>query len=804
MSWKDCITAAVEAGRIKPERGDRAHEAYDRAYARALSEGMDEGGADLAAADAAVEEITSLNKTKRWQRVKEMQSAKVLHDRVFASSKPWEEVEAIIADLENAYDTTRGFAMANLDRMLMEYKPKRGGLKISLKGLDRVVRGAFGESVEPEYQEMADALQETMELLRKMANSHGADIPASKNRNLFQTHDAVKVSSVRRETWVDDHLREGVLDWEVMRYEGKRIDPTNRREILERVYRGIVTDGADRGLEAQGNTPNLATRLNRDRFLHYVGADAWLEMQEKYGAGSLYEQTIGMIDTMAKDISLMRVFGPNADSMKEFVKRVAEKRAGDLDLAKGGNQRKLLTKTRRQLEVFDDEYEIHARHTASVEGNLAVQTFSAIRTLAVGAKLGGVFIPSLAGDIANAKTARRMFNLPAGKVMRNYWKEFVPNKQNTAEAVRLGVIFENAISIAHSRQRYFGSLDGPHWARRFSDIVYRTGLAAHHTQVIRNSEGKWFLGHLADNVGKSFDELPFAPMLAEAGITPKDWDVMRARPLYEVRGATFLRPMDALEDAPEVAEKFGDLLQLYVRTAVPDITLRSRRAQGENIDPNSFMGQFVRSTTSLMSFPISIFFNQLRRIAAAPRVRDKVALGAQYFAWMTLGGAFITQAKALAAGRNPQDMIFLDEDQPFGVNVDFWGRAILNGGSLGILGDLVFNNININNSSYRPGDPTTELFKAIHKVTLDNLIDLGQGKELDIGADAYKLVDQLVPKLWYMKLAIAREFGDQMFAEVDPAGYSRRLQYEQEYEEGQWWQQDAAPEAPELETAFGG
>lgn len=804
MSWKDCITSAVEAGRIRPERGDMAHEAYDRAYARALAEGMDEGSADLKAADAAVEEITTLNKTKRWQRIKEMQSAKVLHDRIMGSNKPWEELEAIIVDLENAYDTTRSFAMANLDRMLMEYKPKMGGLKISLKGLEKVVRGAFGEAVEPEYKEMADALQETMELLRKMANSHGADIPKSKNSNLFQTHDAVKVSSVTQDTWVNDHLREGVLDWEVMRFEGKIIDPANRREVLERTYRGIVTDGADRGLEAQGNTPNLATRLNRDRFLHYAGADAWLEMQSKYGAGTLYEQTIGMIDAMAKDISLMRVFGPNADSMKEFVKRTAKKRGGDMDLEKGANERRLLKKVERQINVFEDEYSIHSRHTPSLEGNLAVQSFSAARTVFVGAKLGGVFIPSLAGDLTNAKVARRMFNLPEGKVFRSYWSEFVPTKEKTAEAIRLGVIFENGISLATSRQRYFGALDGPHWARRFSDTVYRVGLAAHHTQVARNAEGKWFLGTLADSVGKKFDDLEFAPMLTEVGITPADWDAMRKVPLYNINGATFLRPMDAMETNPEVAEKFSDLLQLYIRTAIPDITLRSRAAQGENIDPNTFRGQFIRTSTSLLSFPISVYFNQLRRIANAPTVRDKVSLSVRYFTWLTMAGAFITQAKALANGKNPQDMSFLDEEQPFGFNWDFWGRSVLNGGSLGILGDLVFNNINISNSTYRPDDPTTEGFKAFHKLTLDNLIDIGQGKDADIGADAYNMVDKLVPKIWYMKLIIARSLGDYLDSEVDPAGHAKRLQYEQEYKEGQWWGQGESPEAPRPETAVGG
>lgn len=801
MSWRDCIQSAADAGRITQAKADAAKAAFDERKERLLAEGVDDATAELTAADAATQQLTTLNKEKRWQRIKEMQAAKGLHDRLMRSDQPWRELEYIIQDLENAYDTTRGFAMANLDRMMRKYKPQAGGFVITKKGMDDIVRARFGLPAPAEAKEMADALGESQELLRKLANQAGASIPESKNAYLFQTHDQVRVSSVPMETWVDEHLAEGVLDWEAMRYAGKAIDEADRRAVLERTYRGIVTDGADRGLEAQGNTPNLANRLNRDRFLHYASADAWLEMQGKYGAGDLYQQTIGMIDAMSKDISLMRVFGPNADSMKEFVKRTAEKRAGDMDLAAGANQRKFLTKTRRQLAVFQDEYDIHARHTPSLEGNLAMQTFSAIRTVAVGAKLGGVFIPSVGGDLSNAKVARRMFNLPEARVFREYWSNFAPTEENIADAIRLGVIFENGISLASSRQRYFGALDGPHWARRFSDIVYRSGLAAHHTQVIRNSEGKMFLGILAKHANMEFDDLPFAAMLTEVGITPADWDTMRSIPLHNIRGATFMRPMDALGTAPDVAQKFGDLLQLYVRTAVPDTTLRSRAAQGEAIDPNTVKGQFMRTMTSLMSFPISIYFNQLRRIAETPGIRNKTTLIANYAIWTMLGGMFITQAKALWNGQNPMNMSLLDDEQPLGINWDFYGRSFVNGGTMGILGDFIFNNINVSNSNYTQDDPTTALFKAAHKATLDNVIDAGSGEDLEVGKDLYNLADELVPKLWFMKLIMQRSIQDELMRQVDPAGYARRRKYEQEYESGQWWGMNDEPSAPDISTA---
>src|SRR3546814_6540570 len=57
------------------------------------------------------------------------------------------------------------------------------------------------------------------------------------------------------------------------------------------------------------------------------------------------------------------------------------------------------------------------------------------------------------------------------------FRSFIENKASAQQAIRAGIIFESGISLASSRQRFFGPLDGAHWAKRLSDIVYRSGLA---------------------------------------------------------------------------------------------------------------------------------------------------------------------------------------------------------------------------------------------------------------------------------------------------------------------------------------
>src|SRR3546814_6498785 len=109
------------------------------------------------------------------------------------------------------------------------------------------------------------------------------------------------------------------------------------------------------------------------------------------------------------------------------------------------------------------------------------------------------------------------------------FRSFIENKASAQQAIRAGIIFESGISLASSRQRFFGPLDGAHWAKRLSDIVYRSGLATLHTQSMKNMAGLELLGSFADNAGKKFDDLDFVNSLRNFGITEKDWDLFRAR-----------------------------------------------------------------------------------------------------------------------------------------------------------------------------------------------------------------------------------------------------------------------------------
>lgn len=807
MSFRDCIQSALDTGRLSAKKAAEAFAEYDKEYTRATSAGEPDGVADRLAADASLERITTLKSAKRWDRLNTMQRAHEIYTR-FQGADPVEELGKIPLEMELSQEAVRSIAMASLDSFMQRFGPKLAGFKKLGDDIRGVIRAAYDEGGSAFDKLHAKAVIEVREMLRKWANMYGASIPENANAKIPQTHDPVLVRKVEENEWVQDHKDN--LDWDVMRFQGQLIPEDKRDEILRHTYQGIINEGFDRGDPAQLHQLSLGNRLNRDRFLYYKNADSYIAMQEKYGAGNFYEQTIGMIETMAKDISILKTFGPAPDAMKEFTKRVGGLRASELNTAAKAGKKNIVDKYQRAERLFDREYQIHSWHNATADGNLPVQTFATVRTTAVTALLGKSFFSNFFSDLANASIMKRVVGLPQVSVFRSYTKEFLSSKRAKMEAAQLGVIQENMISLIQARMRYFGTLDGPAVARRISDTTYRLGLVSYHTQVHRNGQGKQLLGAWANHAHLKFDDLPFAPFLIEAHITPEDWDMFRVTPLTDVRGAKFLTPramFEAGDDAQKkVAEKFAAAMQLFQRVQVPDTSLRSRAAMGESLDPNSATGQAVRTMSSLMSFPTAIWFEQVARIAHLPNVRDKVTLGAAYVGAMTLAGMAIVQAKdILTEGYNPDAY-----NDP-----QFLLRSIQAGGGFGVVGDIIFNSINTNNSGRFNSNPTFNWLAKARDLTLGNMFKVvrnygiehewweGEPSDINVAGDAYALLDASVPDLWQTQLLFNRAIKDNLIQTIDPAQWERRQRFMEQHDQGMWWAPGEQPHAPDFSTVGG-
>lgn len=802
MSFIDCIQSAVESGRISEAKGGEGKAAYDEALADAIAEGLEPDAANLRAMQASVDSIAALKADKRWQRINEMKKAHRLFTEIGEGQNPAKALEDVMARIEIAYERISGQAMAGLDGFLLKYKPKAGGLIHPIDNLDNIVRAAYGDVRNAEAKEMAEALSDSIEWLRQRANMEGASIPENKNRRLFQTHDRMLVRGVTQEEWVTDHMDR--LDWDIMRYEGKPIPVNSRAEILGKVYDGIVTNGHNRIKPGQGaGQPALAGRLARDRFLYYKGADEWLDMQKKYGSGNVYQQAIGMIDSMSRDIATMENLGPNPNTLAEFARNSARKRGGELDLEKRP-KKSWESRVAKAIHNFDRQYDVFSYQVLAGEESIPVQAMATARTLTNAALLGSVFLSSQT-DRAASRWARGYYNMPETKsILLPYMRHMLNGDVSAQQAIRAGVVYESGIAMALSRLRYIGALDGPQVARRMSDIVYRAQLAHLHFSSMRHVNAMELLGFWADNAGKTFDEHPQRTTFDRFGITAEDWDAFRATPLREQNGATFLQPLDMWETGDEaqrrIADKFQDLMQTFIRDAVPAPDLRVRVAMGEAISAQTLWGQVVRTGGSLLSFPMTILMNHWTKILMAPRLRDKLWMATKFATYMTVGGAFVTQLKAFSQGQELHNM------DP-AANPTFWARAFVNGGSAGLLGDMVFNNVAYSNSSAISFEgPLNDWITAAGKLSIGNAVETVKG-EPDLNADkeAMDLLNKSVPKLWMVRLLMERYMTDSIMEESDPAAWRRRQKYLQEQNpSGMWWAPGEEAQAPNLETAIGG
>lgn len=805
-TFLDCIRSAVDSGRITAEKAQEAEAAFTQAYEDGIAEGLAESAARDAAANRAVERTMKLTGEKRWRRINELRRAHELYTRLTAATDLPETLDRIGAELEVAYRRTLGQAHSYMANNLEKYRPKVAGLHHSVRDMDDIAYAAYGENVtNTSAKELAEELLNAQDFLRRMANMYGAAIPANPNRRLPQSHDRLKIAQVTREEWVADQM--GRLDWKLMRYNDRPIAVGQREAILGRVYDTIRTEGANKITPGHTSAEHLAARLSKERFLYYKDAKSYLEMQKKYGAGNIFQQSIGMIDSMARDISTLEKLGPNPSAMRNFIANTAKNRAAELELAKPVRRGKShLAKTNEALETFDNVYDLHNRLVMNGDENVGAQSLATARTVVLSSVLSGAYIANLA-DLAFFKYNALINNMPMFGHTRAYIKHFLPNRENRQVAIRSGLIAESATSIAMGYQRHFGLLDGPQWARRYADVINRMQLLTPHVQATRWAHGMEMMGAFYDWKGLSYDNLPIIENLRRAGITEADWNIFRNSPTFKDRGSVYLRPID-LANSPNgnstqnqiVANKFLDLIQWDARTAIPHPSERVQAAMGQHIPASTIMGQVARTVGALKTFPVTVMMMQGKDILRQPTPGEKLRNAAAFFVFLTGAGAFVTQARELAYGRDPYDMR----------TGDFWMRAVVNGGSLGLLGDLAADSIQMfgkNSGGDMLGGPIPEFFERSLDLTVGNLRQFVQGEDTDAAREAIRWMRSYGPRLWQLRLLMDRLVYDTLMQHADPEAYRRLKRMEQrranETGQGAWWGMGEQPRAPNLPNAIG-
>jgi hypothetical protein len=481
--------------------------------------------------------------------------------------------------------------------------------------------------------------------------------------------------------------------------------------------------------------------------------------------------------------------------------------------SQSGGDPSLIDKASRASKLAWDMYGHHRGGMNAPIDSRVGRTFSGLRQFLQSAQLGAATLSAIT-DINYQRIARQHAGLREAKAMKDITKILKPGSiEDQRMAVRLGLIAENWSSQAMAQARYVGDVTGPEISRRVADFVMRASGLSPWTQAGRWAFGMEFMGKLADDAGKTFDQLhpDLQKTMRKHGIDSDRWDVMRATNKYEYEGAQFLRPEDIAgrsdigpDYADELAMQMLEMVQQETEFAVPSVSLRGKARMLGETRPGSIQGEMLRSFAMYKSFPVTLMHTHVARMMAKKGLKSKGRYGANLVISTTLMGGLALQLKEISKGRDPRPMT--GEKGP-----EFWGAALLQGGGLGIFGDFLFSNVNRFGTGLAEttAGPVIEFIDDTRNLTIGNLSELARGEDTDIGSDAVSFMRRYTPggSLWYARLGYERLILDELQKTLDPDAKARmrRLQrrYQRDYEQKYWWRPgETAPDrAPDFENA---
>lgn len=701
-------------------------------------------------------------------------------------------------NLERSVDIERGKAHQLMANLLDQMKYKMGGRqsKDQKTNLTLMVRELMGESTgNINAKQLADAWRETAEHLRKRFNKFGGKILSRKNWGLPQIHDTLLVRQSSKPDWIDFILPKLDVDKMVNERTGLPFTDKSIREALSEVYDNIATEGMATfkpGTGAYGKA--LHNRRLDHRFLAFKNADSWMEYQTRFGSPDPFKTMMEHINGMARDISMLKILGPNPDATHTWAMGMIKKQM-KIDAAaeaQGKFKRKKLLKYKNEEDrtnaILENANNLYAYHKGTlhkpIDGFMG-RSFAALRQLLTAAQLGGASVMAIT-DFHWSRITSKFNGLPAYKANRNSLKllkeGIKKDKALGRTAIRLGLIAEHWSTVAGVAARYLNEVDAPFWSKRVSDAVLRGSGLSHITQSGKWAFGMSIMGTLADESAKVFSKLDvnLQKQLQKYGIGEKEWDIIRQTKLYDAgvdepsmvgKGATFLRPDDIMSRADldnATREYLTTRLLTYITNetnfAVPSSSAKGKVQLAGKTQPGTAQGEIMNSILMYKNFPITLGMTHLSRGFQQVGLKGK----AKYLVPMLIGGtvmgALAYEIKQVAAGKKPTP--------PEKMGARYWLNAMIYGGGLGIFGDFLFSDQNRYGGSFSKtlAGPVASFIGDSINLTIGNAMQLATGEKTNAGRELAAFIQRYTPgsSIWYARLVFERIIMDTLERLINP------------------------------------
>jgi hypothetical protein len=525
--------------------------------------------------------------------------------------------------------------------------------------------------------------------LRSLLNAEGADIGDYAGYMGRTIHGADPIYRAGFDTWSRDIL----AGLDPRTFAG--MDTPAQARMLRDLFAAFTTgrhmeDGQGVGMaDPEFSGPaNLAKRLSQGRVLHWKDADAWIDYQNKYAPGSFQERIIDSLRRGARQHALLMDWGTNPRAeFENLTQRVQDhfQQVGRLDTVRAF----VPTHKQRLMSLFSD---LDGHNDIPLRA-MGAKIATYARTLASMADLGGVLFrhaSAMATVPAELHYGGVSYLSAVRQTLLNFLNVF-PDAERQRVASLIGAGVESLHGAALSAN--VGASDSlPGIGDKLLNTYVRlTGL----TPVLRaQKEGvAMMLAHeLALDKASRFADLSPArqAIFHRYGITPADWDALRAAPDLprDRAGREYLTPDAAARSPAKLPDRERTALGLklrayYVDSAdraliTPTATDRNIARFGLNRDPNTIGGQVGRFLAQFHTWPIAAARQGLGREWNGRRGMNRIC---------GLLSLALTTTAAAYAGDTLNGL--LQSKEPAPVTPETFVNSFVRGGASGLLGDYL-------------------------------------------------------------------------------------------------------------------
>lgn len=729
--------------------------------------------------------------------------------------------------------TAQAIRNESLGAMLDVFDTTRGsvlGLFTNQQGVLDLVRELRGQgSGNADAVRAAQTFRDVAEGMRQRFNRAGGNIGRLEDWGMPQSHSQMLVARAGKDKWVSDHLA-WVDRNRYVNEDGSLMSDDQVRAFLEAAWQTISTNGANK-IEP-GKASGFGMRANRgsmERQVHYKDAESYLQAQRQYSDTAVMQTLTGHIDRLARDIALVESLGPNPNLMMQYWSDEARKAM----TARAPQDAAKIESSIQKLQTIYDEVSGSKRPPASAA---LAEGFDTYRSLNVAARLGSAVITSVTDLGTSALTAIHNGINPIPVFMNELRALNPANPADRRQALRAGLGVQQFIGAVNR-----WGMDGLAQDAQVSSRIarYAQGAAAGVMKLsgmnaLTGAGQQAFGSVLMDSLGSltrggadlaavaagKGGDARLARRLREAGISdsdfnvwklaqPEDWrglgdTVLTAESIYRIPDSSLAAISNATGQTPTtLREQAATRLMAYVEgetgMAVIEPGVKERVATGSAIQRGTLAGELWRSVLQFKGFPIAAFMRHGSRALAQEGAIGKGAYIAGLVAMTTVMGGIAMQLNEVASGRDPKNM----------ADPKFWGQAFLKGGALGLYGDFLFADYTKYGSSIGAtlGGPLIGDAENIMRLAMGNVQRGAEGKKLDLGAEAVKLLKSHVPgaNLWYTKAVTDRLIFNKLQEMASP-GYTQRMEQRarKEFNQSYYWRPgNAAPDrAPDLSRAL--